>query len=358
MVGVAARPQAGLVLPGRASPTDTTGAIYDTGNLVIFWMGIPALMFAGIAAWRRRSLSLTVVVLLFVAMWLPWARIDRATFQYHYYTSVPFVVLALAYLLAELWHGPAKVAWLLARVGAAACILGAPLLWLVRTPLCLAANTEAVNANSEACRAVSRGVSQQTLAVLVVLAIATTLVVWQLWRAERHTRSADGDRRTGTRNGLILTGTITLLAVAACMVLFDDQHRTDFAVSADALALVGLLVLAGPAWLVLRARDARRFAAGVVISAGLWLLLWYPNLTGLPIPSGLVNVHQGLLPTWNYAFQFAVNLDPPIKGGLIDTVTLVLALVTLLGVVAVMLMARRWRSHPPAALLADLDTDL
>ncbi|MEZ4596132.1 MAG: hypothetical protein R3C32_04385 [Chloroflexota bacterium] len=89
-----------------------------------------ALLFRAVAAWRRRSLPLTLVVLLFLAMWLPWARIDRATFQYHYYTSVPFVVLALAYLLAELWHGPARLAWLMTRVAAALCILGPSLMWL------------------------------------------------------------------------------------------------------------------------------------------------------------------------------------------------------------------------------------
>ena len=38
--------------------------------------------------------------------WMPWSRIDRATFQYHYYTSLPFLLIALAYFLAELWHGP------------------------------------------------------------------------------------------------------------------------------------------------------------------------------------------------------------------------------------------------------------
>ena len=65
----------------------TTGEIYDAGNLVVFWMGMPALLFAAVAAWRRRSLALTVIVLLFLVMWLPWARIDRATFQYHYYTA-------------------------------------------------------------------------------------------------------------------------------------------------------------------------------------------------------------------------------------------------------------------------------
>ena len=57
----------------------TTGEIYDSGNLVIFWMGIPALILGAIAAWRRRSLPLTLILLLFLAMWLPWVRIDRAS---------------------------------------------------------------------------------------------------------------------------------------------------------------------------------------------------------------------------------------------------------------------------------------
>ena len=113
----------------------TLGDIYDSGNLVIFWMSIPAMLFATVAAWRRRSLPLTIVVLMFLAMWLPWVRIDRATFQYHYYSSLPFLVLALAYFLAELWHGPAHLAWVLARVGGALAILAPPLLWLSRQPL-------------------------------------------------------------------------------------------------------------------------------------------------------------------------------------------------------------------------------
>ena len=87
----------------------TAASIYDAGNLVIWWLGIPAMVFvrlAGVPAPEpgaradRRSASR--------AQWLPWARIDRATFQYHYYTSVPFLLMALAYFLAELWHGPSQ----------------------------------------------------------------------------------------------------------------------------------------------------------------------------------------------------------------------------------------------------------
>jgi hypothetical protein len=351
----------------------TTGSIHDAGNLVIFWMGIPAMVFASLAAWRRRSLALTVVVLLFAAMWLPWARIDRATFQYHWYTSVPFIVLALGYLLAELWHGPARVAWLLARVGAALALLGAPILWLLREPLCIAANTQAVNKGSEACGAVSRQValSDQSLAVLAVMIIGGAIVTWQLWRASHRPADTGDDAgmppppgghigRTlsglvdGPMGGIVVTVVATLLAVVACVLVFSEPHVVRLSVGANELALLALVILAPLAWLVLRARDSRRFALGVVIAAGLWLLIWYPNLSGLPLPSGLVNIYQGLLPTWNYAFQFATNMDPPVKGGMVDTGTLVIAAAAVAGVVVVMLIARRWRSHPPSPELADL----
>ena len=45
-------------------------------------------------AFKRRSLALTLIAIGFAAQWIPWARIDRAAFQYHYYTALPFVVLA------------------------------------------------------------------------------------------------------------------------------------------------------------------------------------------------------------------------------------------------------------------------
>ncbi len=353
----------------------TLGEIYDTGNLVIFWMGIPALIFGTIAAWRRRSLSMTLVVLLFLAMWLPWARIDRATFQYHYYTTLPFLVLALAYLLAELWHGPARIGWLIARVGGALCVIGAPLLWLLRQPLCLAADVQSVKAGSQACGAAARDVtlSQQTLgilAVLVLAGVATGLYLWQgSGRSGGRTPELDEDVETerggrlgralgglmdGPAAGLVVIGAATLLALVAAVALLSDADRLTFQVTADELSLLALALLAGPAWLVLRARDARRFALGVVVAAFLFLLIWYPNLTGLPLPDGLATSFQGLLPTWNYDFQFGVNQDPPVPGGFLDLASAVVAMVTLLLTGVVMLVARRWRSGPAHPLLDDL----
>ena len=79
--------------------------------------------FVSWMAYKRRSLALTLIAVGFAAQWIPWARIDRAAFQYHYYTALPFVVLALAYFVAELWHGASRRTWLLARVAAAVAIV-------------------------------------------------------------------------------------------------------------------------------------------------------------------------------------------------------------------------------------------
>ncbi len=337
----------------------TTGEIYDSGNLVVFWMGLPALVFGAVAAWRRRSLALTLILLLFLAMWLPWARIDRATFQYHYYTAVPFLVLALAHLLAELWHGPARLAWLLARVGAALCILGPSLMWLLRPVLCAAANTTATEAGRQVCGASVRDVtlSQRSIVVLVVLVVAGLALIGVAWRAYRAGPGVRANGRLGRLAapgplaGAIVVGAV--LALVGAMLAASDTERVTFRLTADELGSLSLLVLLAPAWVVLRARDARRFALGVVIAAGLFLLIWYPNLTGLPLPSGLATAFQGLLPTWTYDFQFAVNQDPPVPGGVVDVTSLVVAVVTGLGVAVVMLLARSWHRRPEPLFLDD-----
>ncbi|HEV2006351.1 MAG TPA: phospholipid carrier-dependent glycosyltransferase, partial [Candidatus Limnocylindrales bacterium] len=96
----------------------TSASIYDAGNLVAWWLGIPAMAFIAWQAFRRRSAALGLITIAFACQWISWSRIDRAAFQYHYYTALPFVLLALAYFFAELWHGPSWRTWVVARIAA------------------------------------------------------------------------------------------------------------------------------------------------------------------------------------------------------------------------------------------------
>ena len=325
----------------------TTGLIYDTGNLVIFWLGIAGMGFSAWAAWHRRSLALAVVVVMWAAMWLPWARVDRAAFQYHVYASLPFMLLALAYFLGELWHGPAWRTWFLARSAGALAIVAIPLLWLLRTPLCILSGTAIAHPDGVACASqVTRTaqLSEGGVVALFIVGAGAAMAAFLGWRASR---SGPDSRQGLWVVAIVVVALATLGGVVAALLFLDTTSTEGVTLSSDALALVGLLVLALPAALVLRARDPQRFVLGVLAAAGLWLLLWYPNISGLPLPADFAHLYQGLLPTWNWDFQFSVNTDPASDSGVFQPGMIVVAGITFVFVAAVAVAARRWGGRPP-----------
>jgi hypothetical protein len=86
---------------------DQIAVIYNGGNPILFWAGIPALAACAILAAKRRSMALVLVVAAFAFQYVPWIRIERATFAYHYLTAVVFAMIAVAYLTDELLRRPA-----------------------------------------------------------------------------------------------------------------------------------------------------------------------------------------------------------------------------------------------------------
>ncbi|MFM2105678.1 MAG: hypothetical protein RL338_710 [Chloroflexota bacterium] len=317
----------------------TAGAIYDAGNLVVWWLAIPALGFAAWAAYRRRSHALALVVVAFLALWLPWARIDRATFQYHYYTALPFAILALAYLAAELWHGPPRGVWLLARVSAGLAIVGPLLLWLLRLPLCALIRVEGANPGSEACALLPPGeilVTARTAGLLLVALVGGLMLV----------RGILSLGRPGGRSTAVVIGAVVTSAglVAAGRLLDETPLLRITAFPPEAIALVAIVPVGSLAWHVATASDPRRFVAGILVAAAGWFVLWYPNLSGLPLPSALFNAYQGLLPTYLYPFQFPVNLDPPGEGPPLASLEFAILALAIAGTaVAVAWSASSWR---------------
>ncbi|TMB57213.1 MAG: phospholipid carrier-dependent glycosyltransferase [Chloroflexi bacterium] len=75
--------------------------VYNGGNPILFWAGVPAILLAGVMAWKRRSPALVMVVAAFAFQLVPWARIERAVFQYHYFTALLFAMIAVAYFVDE-----------------------------------------------------------------------------------------------------------------------------------------------------------------------------------------------------------------------------------------------------------------
>ncbi|TME81716.1 MAG: phospholipid carrier-dependent glycosyltransferase [Chloroflexi bacterium] len=306
-----------------AYASGTGASIYDAGNIAIWWLGIPATAFAAWQAYRRRSLALALVTIGFAWQWLAWSRIDRATFQYHYYTSVPFIILALAYLLAELWHGPSLRTWLLARAAAGLAILGPALLWLGRQPLCGFAQVDASYQQnnhgypSPACapdfgQLSNLVLTAKSLGIVLVMGVAIVAVLYQVLRLEEPNWQRSG--RAFSLTPLVRLGATAFATVLALFVVLGlDDSKAVFesrGFSTELIAFVGLLILGFLAAFVVSARDSRRFVAGAVFAIVATFLVFYPNLSALPLPSAVVNSYQGLLPTYLWPFQFQVNRDP------------------------------------------------
>ena len=323
----------------------TTAVIYDTGNLVVFWLALPAMLWTTWQAWQRRSLPLTFIAVAIASLWLPWARIDRATFQYHVFTTLPFSFMALAYFLAELWHGPSRGTWAVARIGAAIAIIGAPLLWLLRQPLCGLANTQSVNANTEVCGDLGRTL---TLSDIQVFGVGLVIVGLVIAGAVAYVSNTDRDSPRPSYWPFILpvAFSMALFGVTIAVVGAALGGNTVFSlgVRAEYPALVALLLLAVPAYFVLKARDPRKFVIGALTAAVIWFVAFYPNIASLPVPTPLSQIHLGLLPTWNWGFQFGVNRDAAASTA-ISWPSVALLAVAVIGLcVAAVYAARTWKS--------------
>lgn len=82
-------------------PEGMISSISCMGNPAVWWGGLIALIFILIAsAWKRRAPRAWLVVLIgFASQFLPWVLVPRSTFIYHYFASVPFIILCLVLML-------------------------------------------------------------------------------------------------------------------------------------------------------------------------------------------------------------------------------------------------------------------
>jgi predicted membrane-bound dolichyl-phosphate-mannose-protein mannosyltransferase/Gpi18-like mannosyltransferase len=87
-----------------ASTGGDNAYIYDAGNVVLFWAGLVAFCWCALAAIRARSAPLAFVVFAGLVQYVAWIPIGRVLFFYHFFTVLPFYLLALAAGLAFLWE--------------------------------------------------------------------------------------------------------------------------------------------------------------------------------------------------------------------------------------------------------------
>ena len=83
---------------GHVSDTVSEG-ISSFGNPAVWWAGIVAFFYLLQRTIRKKDKKALFIVIAYLSQYLPWIFIGRTTFIYHYFTSVPFVTLMVAYCL-------------------------------------------------------------------------------------------------------------------------------------------------------------------------------------------------------------------------------------------------------------------
>ena len=83
-------------------PDTLKASVVSFGNPLIWWTGIPCLIAAFITAYRKADKRMALVFAAFLIQFAPWIFISRATFIYHYFSSTPFMIFAIVYVIKKL----------------------------------------------------------------------------------------------------------------------------------------------------------------------------------------------------------------------------------------------------------------
>ncbi len=71
------------------------------GNPLVWWVGIPAFIFMLYLWFTKKDRIAAFLSISYLAQYVPWFFVSRATFMYHYFPCVPFVVLMIGYALMQ-----------------------------------------------------------------------------------------------------------------------------------------------------------------------------------------------------------------------------------------------------------------
>lgn len=107
---------------GQVSETLKQG-ISSFGNPLVWWMGIPVFFFMCYRARMMGDRKAAFLVFGFLSQYLPWVFIKRTLFIYHFFPSVPFIVLMIGYGMKILtdWK-PQWRKWMFVYVGLAVAL--------------------------------------------------------------------------------------------------------------------------------------------------------------------------------------------------------------------------------------------
>ena len=73
--------------------------IYAMGNPIVFWGGLASIIVSFVYTLKFRIKKLALIIFSYLVFFVPWAASPRIMFLYHYLPSIPFLAMALGYIL-------------------------------------------------------------------------------------------------------------------------------------------------------------------------------------------------------------------------------------------------------------------
>ncbi len=90
------------------------------GNPLVWWAGIPAFIYMIYLIVRERDRVAIFLSFSYLVQYVPWMLVPRCMFAYHYFPSVPFIVLMIVYVMVRLYRRNEKwLKWILLYCGLA-----------------------------------------------------------------------------------------------------------------------------------------------------------------------------------------------------------------------------------------------
>lgn len=72
------------------------------GNPAVWWLGIIAIIAAFFIAIKKRDKKMVVLFTAMAFQYFPWIGVTRIVFIYHFFSTVPFMILSIVYVIKEL----------------------------------------------------------------------------------------------------------------------------------------------------------------------------------------------------------------------------------------------------------------
>ena len=106
-----------------STPTGDTVSFGAFNNPLVAWTGLAALGGMGALVIKKRDERAAFILIGYLANLLPWVLVTRLTFAYHYFPCTVFLVLAIAYLMADLRRRDLNWRWSIGSFLAVAALL-------------------------------------------------------------------------------------------------------------------------------------------------------------------------------------------------------------------------------------------